>query len=113
MAARRVGGAGRCPCPWRDGPHSACRAALEDWGQRGFWGEAGSDFSLLLQSPHWQDLGAPREWSPLPSHQDQLSASKEQLCARSWEGSGCDFLISQRFLLISTKKALRVSKAGN
>lgn len=47
--------------------------------------------SASRQSPHWQDFGAPGEWSPLPSHQDQLSASKEQLCACSWEDAGCDF----------------------
>lgn len=86
-----LAGPGAPRAPGRDGPHSVCGAALEDWGGTMGFGGKQDQTSASHQSPHWQDFGAPGEWSPSTSHQDQLSASKEQVCARSWEDAGCDF----------------------
>ena len=79
----------RAPCaPGWDGPHSACGAALEDWGGSMGFGGKQDQTSASCQSPHWQDFGATGEWSPSTSHQEQLSASKEQASSSQLGGCG-------------------------
>ena len=110
-----LAGPGAPHAPRRDGPHSACGVALEDWGgSMGFGGKQGQTLPLV-SARTGRTSGRPGNGLHPPPIRTNfwLPRSRSRCVLTAGRTRDVTFLILLRFLLISTKKALRVSKAGS